>query len=1816
MDSRIGLDYIVENREYISKLGTALDTSNAVVKKQVFELLSALCAYNADGYARAIETLEFYKNLKNERYRFKIVINELEKASNVEYQVALLAFINCVIISASNLQDRIRVRNEFIGLKVLPLLNNLRKVAQSVGDIIVQLDVFDEQRECDEAQSLQGPSGINLNSHLDVFYAILRQVADTPQEVPFLSILQHLLRIDPKEAISDVIWDTTEKLVHRATLLESHEDSVRLLRSPSVQKFSCPHCRGDATSPSRKNAASLSTSVSSQLHNGPLSPISSPPPPPLLPSTSTPVYSQATSAPPAPPPPIPPPPMNGPISSGAPPPPPPPIMNGNCFVAPPAPPPVPGAPPPAPQPPGSAGNLRSNHTNSIRPVTPDLSINGHNMILLPQQDTPAPKSKMKTINWGKIPPNRVIGKQNIWTIVANNHQDTPMTDIDWNEMEGLFCLQSTSAQGSPKLGRESSSSSGYDTLDRKSKKESTEISLLDGKRSLNVNIFLKQFRSSNEDIIQLIRDGEHDDIGAEKLRGLLKILPEVDELDMLKTFNGDKGRLGNAEKFLLQLLEVPNYKLRIESMLLKEEFAANISYLDPCINAMIYAGGDLMNNEMLQEVLYMVVIAGNFLNSGGYAGNAAGVKLSSLQKLTDIRANKPGINLIHFVAMQAEKRNPELLTFPAQLTALENAARTTVEQINNEINALDLRIRKIKRQIEQPTTEDEIKAQMLEFLEGAEREVAALQANMKEVEAMRLKLADFFCEDAAHFKLEECFKVFQSFCDKFKQAVKENERRQQLEEQATLRRKQREEQLARRARQVSQCGTPVSDSENQCSIEKMFDTPEGISPCITPNGSMRKRRPSRVLPEEDDLMEFLRTSGHEHISRDRKAYGSLDRSWARRARSGSSSRKRPELLNVDFSDDRERASSPAPMLNMDKKSPTSPQGGGTTPSPTQQTGEDTKPRISREFRQKIENWLQSNENDEKQNEEFKRKRRLVNSNRRSFENETDSERKLDTLPEEKIVPTTPTATTNSTNTQNFNKITTNTNNNNNNNNNGNSNSNNCNNNNNNNANNYKRVYPDWKPSNTLEHTDVVGTIQAIADVSNARDKAHWRKGNRGNEPLETGAAEAQEQSPKSHHVTTADELREYRRQRSLENAEKRATALKSIEEEDRRRSYIKQLGNEDVDDRLHIYIRKPSAKETVEITEKTLSQDSGVLQSNTPAAIVSLTKSKGDTKANLDNIESSHRVPSNRTPSSESIIKVEDDRFNPHNSMRRSHNEKYSRKEIDADNVETPPVTRRVIATPNKTLVTINGLDKVNSNPHGEQQSNQEPNDQDIPGFFDRYSATRRTRRYKRPTDYSSGNEEFLSTKDSESSNVRQSSSAGDMDRLHGKAQDTSNQSKTTVEKLVLEQPTQITPKPITERTITKLEKVGRHISSINQEDVQEAIRNLKSPTNTPDRIWSPPRDIIGSHITNAPMQNPTPTIQGSTVIKLSNHELNDEGFEETQSLVSDTPSQGKESTNSSCNGVSELVTPRSRATVTKSTTQKSNTSKPNTSRLADRLQISKLRNVLPQKSQPANQQQTAPSRRPPNSTQMDRTRSFRTPTGPAVVQPVFGGGSTAARRSHSMRRPGSSQQDAVQSVHTSPIHAVRRDVERSSSRNSLRSSRSSINSGASTNTVRRMPIVVSKTPLQTVSVDSSPSKRPLTMQNNVPPHMRVGSGTSASRTPVPASRSSSSGSSIGQHVVVVRKVTGNSNGGGGASSGQRTVHLGSASFKENQTSSAPTRTNVARSAVLVKAAMTQQAAPQTTHTRTGSSIRSNSNNRGMSSFMRPTASSATKRTK
>ncbi|XP_054721965.1 inverted formin-2-like [Uloborus diversus] len=932
MDSRVGLDYIMENCDYAQKLATALDTDDITVKKQVFELLSALCVYRPDGYTRALETLEHYKKLrKGCRYRFQPVVEEMRSSELSDYTTALVAFVNCLIISPAALEDRIRIRNEFLGLKILEVLNRFRKQCQQGAnpDLAVQLDVFDEQRSTDEGQ-LSGPDGVDLSSHMDVFFAILRQIAETPQETPFLSILQHLLRTDLNQPLSEVVWETAETLVHRATLLESKQEADRLLRASNLGGLmrcfcSCHYrssgavtenCDGTPTKRHRPNLLSFCSSDGTRTPHQMLSPNQHQPPPtpydgasissPVagkdvsrshcklsmlkqnsaspnalirqqcvdvqdvlsnsissvgtigqslnaqshaqdyrilhcdnkLPSTeqsssasaehlnkssmpnhispssssvSDSIFQNNSSTQVSPPPP--------------PPPPPPPALFKNLTSPPPPPPPLPPTLNPAPQ-----------HVKKEPQETK-----------LPQQDTPKPKSKMKSFNWSKIPVSKVIGKDNLWTRVAKSHTGS-VNDLDFDIMEGLFCQQPISTNGSsPKYGNDSVEGSD------KKKKEIQELNLLDGKRSLNINIFLKQFRSSHENIVRILEEGAHEDLGAERLRGLLKILPETDEAEMLRNFDGDKSKLGNAEKFLLHLLGVPSYKLRIESMLLKEEFMANQEFLESGIETIRCAVQELEECKKLHEILYMVLVAGNFLNAGGYAGNAAGFKMLSLLKLTDIRANKPSVTLIHYVVEQVAKKRPDLLEFLEEVQNLEEASKISMETLKTDVASLSQRVSKISSQV--AVSDEEIKSQTQDFLQFAESKVKTLQNEINNLEDLRQRLADFLCEDTDAFKLEDCFKVFRNFCSRFKSALQENERRQKQEKLAEARRKQREEQIALKRRSLE-----LPDARSSAHADQIMDQLLGDIRSGFPERRLEDvYRRSKSRPEAEDKHDDFRS---------------------------------------------------------------------------------------------------------------------------------------------------------------------------------------------------------------------------------------------------------------------------------------------------------------------------------------------------------------------------------------------------------------------------------------------------------------------------------------------------------------------------------------------------------------------------------------------------------------------------------------------------------------------------------------------------------------------------------------------------------------------------------------------------------------------------------------------------------------------------------------------------------------------------------------------------------------------------------------------
>ncbi|XP_033103460.1 inverted formin-2-like isoform X2 [Anneissia japonica] len=814
LNSKTGMEFIVDNPEMTRKLGRALDTKNEMVKIQLIELLSALCVHSSSGYTLAIDSLEHYKITKQQRYRFSFMVNELKQDVIIPYKASLVSFINAILISTEDFDERIRLRNEFIGLKLLDILTQLRLDIDSRDldkdhpDLTIQLDVFDDHKEQDDGE-LQHPDGIDLNSPVHVFDAVFKRVCESPQAASLLAILQDLFLLDMDNENTDAIWHLIEVLVRKAVQMDQdeimkvfteHKNHVVAMLPPKkfVRKqgktddeklASKKPCKIGSTQTDikvfmRAEAASQTTGEP-QTNTASPTPAIPPPPPPssiCIPPPPPPPPPPGGMVPPPPPlpgagvPPPPPPPFPG---AGVPPPPPfpgagvppPPPLPGGGGVpppppfpgggAPPPPPPFPGGGAPPPPPPGGWITPQVASTNFATPV-------------------PRPSKKLKVVNWVKIKPTELqrqashADKQNVWIKVKE--KESPLTP-DYEVLEELFCQ-------APKVEKKT---------DEKKKKAPTEINLLDGKRSLNINIFLKQFRKPNEVIIDIIKNGDSKSFGSDRLKALQKLLPEKDELSMLKSFDGDETKLGSAEKFLLMLSNLKNYKLRIEGMLLKEDFSEKIEYLRPSLHTIHNACDDILSSETIEEFLVLILNIGNFMNSGCYAGNAAGFKVSSLLKLIDTKANKPRMNLMHYIVERAEEQNRGMLDFPDEMESLHDACRLSIDSLKSEVNQLGKSLEKLDKQISKASKD--IKEQFKAFTKKSEKEVDMLKQDIKQIEKQSAELCEFFMEDPSKFKLQDFLGVVKIFAERVKQCQQENEKRRKLEEKQKRRQEEKQRQL-------------------------------------------------------------------------------------------------------------------------------------------------------------------------------------------------------------------------------------------------------------------------------------------------------------------------------------------------------------------------------------------------------------------------------------------------------------------------------------------------------------------------------------------------------------------------------------------------------------------------------------------------------------------------------------------------------------------------------------------------------------------------------------------------------------------------------------------------------------------------------------------------------------------------------------------------------------------------------------------------------------------------------------------------------------
>ncbi|KAL6473198.1 hypothetical protein MHYP_G00193860 [Metynnis hypsauchen] len=405
---------------------------------------------------------------------------------------------------------------------------------------------------------------------------------------------------------------------------------------------------------------------------------------------------------------------------------------------------------------------------------------------------------MRNFNWDTIPQHSVVGKRNVWTS-QRKLEDFP---LDTARIEELFS-HSEQQRVSRRGGTVKKSVWGLPSTNQ----ESDMISIVNSKKSMNIGIFLKQFKRPMQEIVEDVRQGNMR-FAAGRLKELSKLLPDDVELKKLLSFSGDVSQLAEADRFLLMLVKIPGYEERVESLLLREEFGPFIEETTNSISVMTEAADELLTCDDLHSIIRLVLKAGNYMNAGGYAGRAIGFRMTSLLRLVDTKANKPGLNLMHYVAMQAQQIDSALLNFPKQLQHIGEASRIQKQEVEAD---LQREMEKIKKARDYASKQPDLQCQMEEFLRMAESGLADMEASLQTLGSISHSVAEYFCEDPATFKLEECCSIFHSFCEKFERAVQENGEREAVEKR---RRQQREKEALKRAakrRSIGTCSSRDSD---------------------------------------------------------------------------------------------------------------------------------------------------------------------------------------------------------------------------------------------------------------------------------------------------------------------------------------------------------------------------------------------------------------------------------------------------------------------------------------------------------------------------------------------------------------------------------------------------------------------------------------------------------------------------------------------------------------------------------------------------------------------------------------------------------------------------------------------------------------------------------------------------------------------------------------------------------------------------------------------------------------------------------------------
>lgn len=325
--------------------------------------------------------------------------------------------------------------------------------------------------------------------------------------------------------------------------------------------------------------------------------------------------------------------------------------------------------------------------------------------------------------------------------------------------------------------------------------------VLDPKKAQNIAILLRALHVTMEEVCEALLEGNAETLGTELLESLLKMAPTKEEERRLQAYNDDSPvKLGQAEKFLKAVIDIPFAFKRVEVMLYAANFESEIEYLKKSFETLEAACDELRSSRMFLKLLEAVLKTGNRMNVGTNRGDAHAFKLDTLLKLVDIKGADGKTTLLHFVVQEIIRTEGQRLStannqisndeakfrklglqvvsaLSSELANVKKAAAMDSDVLSKDVTKLSVGLEKIAEVIRlnegthMQENNRKFSESMNKFMKMAEEEIFRVQAQERVALSLVKEITEYFHgnsakEEAHPFRIFMVVRDFLSVLDR------------------------------------------------------------------------------------------------------------------------------------------------------------------------------------------------------------------------------------------------------------------------------------------------------------------------------------------------------------------------------------------------------------------------------------------------------------------------------------------------------------------------------------------------------------------------------------------------------------------------------------------------------------------------------------------------------------------------------------------------------------------------------------------------------------------------------------------------------------------------------------------------------------------------------------------------------------------------------------------------------------------------------------------------------------------------------------------